>query len=285
MKRSASAAYRGCRAAIPLAAGTLTILAGFLLSGARAEGKGTTVPASAVASARVAALSARYRGVPYKLDCLGEACLPDKDPLFTREYADCQTLVEQVMAEAIAPHVGGLEAAIRTLRYRDQNVSIAARHHYCIPDWLTHPWPVRDVTGEVGGKQVRSITRKIDLGRLLAGRGAAGAGKLPVRTVTTAYIPRAQVRNVLSRIPDGSIIVFVLDRPGIVAGHLGFALRNEQGLTLRHASQRKMRVIDEPLSQYLGTARKAVIGVKVLQPDVRGLARSPGRSSGGGKSV
>lgn len=271
--RNASAEYRGSSFLWVRALGVLGALAGILTGGRATARPGARVPPTAVAPTRLAALSAAYRGTPYKLDCLGEARHPDRDPLYTRKFVDCQTLVEQVMAEALAPHVGGLNAAVQTVRYLGEDALIQFRYHYCIPDWLTYPWPARDITAEVGGGVAKSITRRIDRTPLLVQRGATPSSRIRPRTVTTSYIPRSQVRSVLSRIPDGSIVVFVLDRPGIVAGHLGFAFRSGKSVTLRHASQRKMRVIDEPLSQFIGTARKSVIGIKVLQPDVAGLQR------------
>src|SRR5206468_3144095 len=108
----------------------------------------TQPPAGAVAPARLEAISRPYLGTPYKLDALGEGTGPDADPLFTRRCVDCQTLVEQVMAEALAPYAGGLDRATRLVRYAGGEVKLENRYHYCIPDWLEHPWPARDVTEE-----------------------------------------------------------------------------------------------------------------------------------------
>src|SRR5688500_11151376 len=116
--------------------GTLPGLSGPSATSAR------EVPGEAVAPARIEALRRAYLGTCYTLDCLGEAAGPDRDPLFRRDAVDCQTLVEQVMAEAIAPWSGGLDAAGRRIRYRGGEVSLANRYHSCVPDWLTNPWPV-----------------------------------------------------------------------------------------------------------------------------------------------
>ncbi|HEU4754456.1 MAG TPA: N-acetylmuramoyl-L-alanine amidase-like domain-containing protein, partial [Armatimonadota bacterium] len=150
---------------------TLAVIVAALVPGAgRSAGSGA-VPASAVSPERLERLSRAYLGVPYKLDCLGEGHGPDADPLYTRDYADCQTLVEQVMAEAIAPYVGGVDAAIRMTRYYGREPQIENRYHYCVPDWLEHPWPARDITAKVGGKAVVASTRHIDRGPLLARAG------------------------------------------------------------------------------------------------------------------
>lgn len=233
------------------------------------------VPSGAVAPARLDRISRQYLGTPYRLDCLGEGCAPDTDPQFTRKYADCQTLVEQVMAEAVAPYVGGLDAAGRLIRYHGGRVRIEDRYHYCLPDWLTNAWPARDITAAIGGAAAMPLRRRIDRPALLAARGAnPKLSPTGPEVVDTTYIPLSSVTRVSARIPSGTIAAWVSRKPGVVAGHLGFLFRNPKGdLILRHASQRKKRVIDQPLSEFVRQASRSFIGLKVLQPDVQGLQR------------
>lgn len=232
------------------------------------------VPASAVAPARLEAISRRYLGTPYRLDCLGEGCQPDADPQFTRKYADCQTLLEQVFAEALAPYTGGLDAAGRLVRYHGGRVRIEDRYHYCLPDWLNNPWPARDITASVGGAHVQPLHRRIDRPALLASRGAdVRLSPTPAQDVSTNYIPWGRIAAIAARIPDGTIAAWVSRKPVVVAGHLGLLFRKNGVVVLRHASQRKMRVIDQPLLDFVKNGSKSFIGLKVLQPDVAGLQR------------
>jgi N-acetylmuramoyl-L-alanine amidase-like protein len=260
------------RLLLPVVAGWVLLQPGF-----RTHAAGSADP---VAPDRIEQLSRRYLGTPYKLDCLGEARGPDKDPLFTRKYVDCQTLVEQVMAEAIAPAAGGLDAAVRRIRYRGGQVSLENRYHYCIPDWLENPWPARDVTAAVAGessarrKTLQTAQRRIDRPTFLASRGGnPGRSPLPLESVRTGYIPRSRIASVASRIPSGTIGVFVINKPGIVAGHVGFLFRQGNRVIFRHASQTRKRVVDELLPAYVQRAPRTVIGLKVLQPDMNGLKR------------
>jgi hypothetical protein len=232
------------------------------------------VPPSAVSAERLEVLSRAYLGTPYKLDCLGEGKGPDPDPLYTRDYVDCQTYLEQVFAEALAPHLGGLDPAVRRIRYHHGEVGLENRYHYCVPDWLRNPWPVKDVTGQVAGTSALAVRRRIDRPTFLASRGgsAAKAPKGP-ETVTASYIPMKGIAAVETRIPHGSVGVFVLSKPGIVAGHVGFLFRKEGKLFFRHASQTAKKVIDEPLQGYVTRAPKKFIGMMVLQPDASGLRR------------
>jgi hypothetical protein len=228
-----------------------------------------------VSPSRLERISRAYLGTPYKLDALGEASAPDKDPLFTRKRVDCQTLVEQVMSEAIAPAVGGQEKAVRAIRYRGGQVSLENRFHYCIPDWLKNPWPARDATAEVGGKSVAPVRRQIDLVGFLASRGG-DPSLSPIRSVqsvTTVCIPRARVASLSPAALNGTIAVWVLNKPGIVAGHVGFLFDHGGKVVFRHASQKQHHVIDQPVGEYLARASKSVMGLIVLRPTMDGLKR------------
>jgi hypothetical protein len=232
------------------------------------------VPPAAVAPDRIDTLSRKYLGTPYRLDCLGEGTGADPDPLFTRRYVDCQTLVEQVMAEVIAPWAGGLDRAGRLVRYHGGAVSLENRYHYCIPDWLANPWPARDVTETLRGARHVRTHRRIDRPAFLASRGGdPSRSPTPCEQIGTSYIPRADVSRVMRLIPDGSIGLLVIDNPGVVAGHAGFLFRRNGKVLFRHASQTRRRVIEEPLPTYLARAPRRQIGLKVLQPDVAGLQR------------
>ncbi|HTE19776.1 MAG TPA: N-acetylmuramoyl-L-alanine amidase-like domain-containing protein [Armatimonadota bacterium] len=246
-----------------------------LAAGSAGAAPAARAPQSAPLSPeRLERISRSYLGKPYKLDCLGEASGADRDPLFTRKWVDCQTLVEQVMAEAVQPLVGDMDRAVRLVRYRDSNVRLENRYHYCIPDWLESRWPARDVTAEVGGARVRTVKRRIDLPGFLAQRGGDGSlSPNPARTVVAPYIPRDQISTLQPDRVDGTIGVLVLDKPAIVAGHVGFLFRKNGEVIFRHASQKRNRVIDEPLRVYMARAPRSFIGMMVLRPDAAGLRR------------
>jgi hypothetical protein len=245
---------------------------GFLLMGTASA---ANAPDDPVSPARLEKISRAYLGTPYKLDALGEGKGPDKDPLFTRKCVDCQTLVEQVMTEAVSPAVGGQDRAVRLIRYRGGRVSLENRYHYCIPDWLKSPWPARDATAELGGRSVRPVRRQIDLTTFLASRGG-NAALSPVhglQSVDAVCIPRARVSALSPAALHGMIAIWVLNKPEIVAGHVGFFFNQAGRVVFRHASQRRHQVIDQPLDDYLAHAPKAVIGLMVLRPTMDGLKR------------
>ncbi len=66
---------------------------------------------------RLDAISRSHLGARYLLDCLGEGTGIDPDPPFALTTVDCQTLLEQLMADAVTPALGrdGSRAAPRSL--------------------------------------------------------------------------------------------------------------------------------------------------------------------------
>jgi hypothetical protein len=246
----------------------LALLSGFpaLETGAtRTSGhRGSTAQQAHRLPDRVRAASARYLGTPYARDPLGEGCGPDADPLYDRRRVDCVTFVEQALAEALAPCPDAVLPTLLRIRYHQGRVAYACRNHHFVADWLPHnAWLVRDVTEAVGGARVRRMTKRIDQ-----------------KVLTTGYVPRAEVPAVLSRLPDVAIAVLVQNRPGIFAAHTGFLLRDGNAITLRHASQHRGKVVDEPLCDYLQRAPARIVGLKVLalRPDGGGDrgAKGPG---------
>jgi hypothetical protein len=227
------------------------------------------------AGAAVAALgrhidqvSASYLGSPYARDPLGEGpgARPDPDPLFRRDRVDCVTFVEQVLAEAMARASQDHLALLTRLRYRGGVVGFATRNHYMVSDWLRHNrWCVADVTSIVGEGGTRQMAKIIDRAAFFRRRGAPEeAARAPVERSVTSYVPRAGIATALDRFPDVALLIWVQDRPGIIAAHCGFAIRREDGvLFFRHASERRGRVLEEPLLAYLRAAPRRIVGVKV----------------------
>lgn len=235
------------------------------------EGRCQPATARGTVLDRVRAASARYLGVPYARDPLGEGHGVDPDPLYDRRRVDCVTFVEQALAEALAPEPAAVLPTLLRLRYHEGKVAFTRRNHHFVADWLPHNAAiVTDVTDALGRDRVRRMTKRIDRAALFAAAGQprggpAGRDALPApEERSTSYIPRAAVDAVLGRVPEVAVVIFVQDRPGIFAAHTGFLLRDRRGVTLRHASQRHRKVVDEPLRDYLTRAPARIVGIKVL---------------------
>jgi hypothetical protein len=225
---------------------------------------------SKVLTRRINSIGARYLGTPYRADPLGEgpAGRIDRDPLLCTSGVDCQTFVEQVLAEAEVGRPEEVLPLLTRIRYRDGVVGFETRNHYMVSDWLPqNHWLIRDITARVAGPLARTMEKVIDRAAFFRSRGAPelGQGLAPERS-RTLYIPRASLPRVAARIPDGAVLIWVQDRPGIMAAHCGFAVRPpRQPLLFRHASQRRGRVLDEPLLDYARRAPARIVGVKVCQ--------------------
>jgi hypothetical protein len=214
--------------------------------------------------------SARYLGTPYRRDPLGEGPTGrvDRDPLICTSCVDCQTFVEQVLAEALAARPDAVLPLLTRIRYRDGVVGFGTRNHFMVSDWLPHNrWLIRDRTGGVGDRAARVMVKLIDRAAFFRARGAPESGQgIPPQRDRTLYIPRAALPAVAARIPDAAVLIWVQDRPGIIAAHCGFAVRRADGsLLFRHASERRGRVLDEPLLSFARHAPARFVGLKVCQ--------------------
>ncbi len=208
-----------------------------------------------VSPANLARISARHFGVPY-----------GHDPRVRPRRLDCQTYVEHVMAEALSPAPELFSHTLNRIRYRGGVVKMEERLVYPIPDWLESPWPARDATDELAAGAVGQMSKVIDRARHFRRPQLAHRGGYFIRQrVDTSYIPRATAGD--RHNPDGSIAIFVQQRAGIVAAHCGFLFVRNGATVLRHASQTRWAVIQEPLRAYLQRAPEHVVGLKVLLPD------------------
>jgi hypothetical protein len=238
----------------------------------------------------IEASSARYVGIPYLLDPLGEgpAGVIDRDPLVRFDRFDCQTFVETVVAQARSDTQERFLAELAALRYRNAQVDFAARNHFPDADWIPNNVArgvLVELNAEVAGAhtlaQARTlITRRAWLLNLAHNPAQARNSYLrsspdaqaALRAMAAAatdeeavirYVPKDALRDpaVLVRIPSGAIVFIVRPHSNPDQGrtgslqnisHLGFAIRQAERLLFRHASSsRAYAVVDEPLAEYL----------------------------------
>jgi hypothetical protein len=111
------------------------------------------------------------------------------------------------------------------------------------------------------------MDKVIDRAAFFRSRGVPELGRgIPAEHGRTLYIPRPALPRVVSGIPNGALIIWVQNRPGIMAAHCGFAIRRpDGGLTFRHASELRGRVLDEPLLEYARRAPSRFVGLKVCR--------------------
>ena len=212
--------------------------------------------------ADLAAVDAAYVGDPLGE---GEGATPDPGPLCDFAQVDCVTYVEQVLALALAKDQASFPDTLRRIRYRDGKIDYRARNHYFVSDWLpANNWCIRDVTAEVGGEMVKTMTKTISRKAFFAGKGVAC--DLPDEQATSPYIPREKVDAVLGRLKEGDVVIFVTSTPGIIAGHVGIVRAKNGTLYVQHASLSEKRVITSPLAKYVQNIPERFVGIKVARP-------------------
>lgn len=206
--------------------------------------------------ARLDRISAAFLGAAYGHDA---AAWPAR--------VDCQTFIELVLARALARTPAEYVPTLNRIRYRNGVVKEEERYVYVIPDWTRGDWPARDVTQEVAEGRSALMTKIIDRAAFFRRPELAHRGGYVARErVDTPYIPRETAAS--RDYPDGSIAIFVQQREGIVAAHCGWLFRRGAVTLLRHASQTRHMVIEEPLAVYLARAPRNFVGLKVLVTDL-----------------
>ncbi|MFA6003035.1 MAG: N-acetylmuramoyl-L-alanine amidase-like domain-containing protein [Elusimicrobiota bacterium] len=246
---------------------------------------------------RLAAISARFLGAPYRLGPLGEG--PDgefdRDPGFDLKAVDCTTFVEETLALALRPDAASACALLQKIRYRDGIVSYTARNHFPETDWLPNNIAagfLKDITRDVAGDQVGYVRKLISkrawyaaktAGDLAGFSGssdqtaarlsrlqAAGQG-FADQISTVAYVPLAAIPEVLDRIPSGAVACLVReDRPDkpVVVTHQMFIISRDGKRYVRHAASGKT-VEDVPALEYFtrfAASSWRVLGINLTQP-------------------
>jgi hypothetical protein len=203
----------------------------------------------------------------YVADPLGEGpgAQPDPDPLQDFARVDCVTYVEQVYALALSTDYAQFPDTLRRIRYKNGITDFRWRNHYAVSDWLpANAWFIRDVTDEVGAGVMQTMAKTISRAKFFGDKGLKQYANIPDETATTAFIPRDQVEKVLPKLKTGDLVIFVIDAPGIIAGHVGI-IRNPGVVSVQHASLSDKRVMISPLANYMSGVKRFV-GIKVARP-------------------
>lgn len=194
---------------------------------------------------RLAVYSARARGTPYALFCLGEgpAAKYDRDPLVDFSRADCMTFCEQILALAISRNYEEMFSHLLRLRYRGGEVGFVTRNHFTHADWApNNAWLLADATLAIGGKHCAAMTKTIDrpaFFRKFSVPDSELAGVAPAQSMTIHYVPAEHLPAVKDNLRGGEIASIIQKTPGIFSAHMGFIIRDRyDNVLFRHASPR-----------------------------------------------
>jgi len=244
----AAAPLAGMRTADGAAAGVAASIAR-LIAQARA------VPdAQASIAERMDFVSRALIGVRYQANTLiGGPRRPERF-VVRNDAFDCVTFCEFVLAAALARDYAGFEAALRAIRYQRGEVVWKERNHY-FAEWSRCNVEKR-ICAPVAMPDGVTIEKTVNWGNL--GR----------RRVSITGIPPATVMANGGMLSNGDIIGFVSRRPNLDFFHTGLVIVEDDGeLTLRHASQSRRRVTDEPLAGFIAANRvQHVTLLRAIEP-------------------
>lgn len=259
----------------------LFFLTGFISSETPQEifRKKMALPPAGEQGVAIKNLAISFVGTPYKAYTLeGQA----EEQLICRLDAfDCTTLVEQVMALAVAKYLGfSYEAYLQELqmgRYRDGNIEgYASRIHY-FTEWADQAEQrrrVRLLSRELGGavlpKPIRFMSANTQLYPKLSDQTARERITIAEKQLSDKqhfYVPKDKVKGIEASLRDGDIIGITSSLTGLDCSHAGIVLKKGNAAYLIHASSelKKVVVSKESLADYLLKNKKQT-GIMVLRP-------------------
>lgn len=205
------------------------------------------------AGSRIAVLSRRFLGRPYKPNPLiGSAGTPE---VFTASFDgfDCVTYIETIVALARASKVDDFVEWLRQIRYERGRIQWERRNHY-MSLWIRNN--VRE--GVIKPVSMPSVPI-LRIERTLNVVHGLDPQRARMKTVAKRAIPR------LGRhLRGGDLIFFVSTRKNLDVFHAGIILRDEKKIFMRHASRSQGGVVEQELSEFLKANRMA--GVMVVRP-------------------
>ncbi len=209
------------------------------------------------AGERVAFLSRQFLGTIYKESTLLGGPETKEELVLDLGALDCFTFVDYIEAMRLSGSFAGLAEKLKRVRYRQGTVSFANRNHF-FTDWREYNDEfVGDVTKKVGEahavKVQKMLNEKEDGTKWISG--------IPFINREIDYIPAPLPEEVIANFRTGDYAGVYSAAAGLDVSHIGIVVRNN-GLFLRHASSRLMKVVDEDLKGYF--SKKP--GMIVLRP-------------------
>lgn len=203
-------------------------------------------------SERLQRVSAELLDTPYDDKTLiGSSTAPEKFVLTCTAF-DCVTYCEYCVSIAKSSSVGDIQSNLKAMRYRDGEVSWLARNHYMY-DWIQYNRQAGFLTDPFAG--LHTLKTHKTLSRL---------PHYPARDAEMSFIPTDKIYEYKSSYNTGDIILFGSTSDDLDVYHMGFLIKGDDTLYLRHAARSARRVIEEPLNKFLN--KNESCGVIIVRP-------------------
>jgi hypothetical protein len=206
-----------------------------------------------VAASRIEILSRQFLGLPYQPNPLiGSA---DTAEVFTASLDgfDCVTYIETVIALARASNVDEFTEWLRKIRYERGRIQWDRRNHY-MTDWIRNN--LREgIVKPISMPTVPTLSRERILNVV--------PGLRPQRT-RIKCVPKPGLLRLERYLQSGDLIFFASTRKNLDMFHAGIIVRDNNNVSMRHASRSQGGVVQQKLSDFLKANRMA--GVVVVRP-------------------
>lgn len=219
----------------------------------------------------VVAVGKTFLGIPYVAKTLE---IGDSETLVINlQGLDCTTFVENILAFTLLlqqekSDFDSFIKILETIRYKDGMLDgYASRLHY-FSEWIAnneHKGLVRDITAEIGGKEITKEINFMSTHRDLYPFLADDVNFEKIKTSENflnneaiCYLPQDQIEANEHLIRSGDIIALTTSIEGLDITHTGIASREKDGrIHLLHASSSgEVKISEQPLVDYLKKVNK-----------------------------
>lgn len=202
------------------------------------------------AGERIAFLSARFLGTPYREDTLVGSVETDEVRVIDLAGMDCFTFLDYIEAMRLSRSFDEFGRLLMEIRYKSGVVGFRNRNHF-FTDWIeSNDKYAEDVTQKVGLGGTVTVCKTLNLkkdGTLFV------PGIDPVRR-DIRFIPSAAADDeAIGRLETGDYIGIYSALPGLDVSHAGIFIRTAGRCVLRHASSMKgiRKVVDDDFIAYV----------------------------------
>jgi hypothetical protein len=165
---------------------------------------------------------------------------------------DCVTLVETVLALALAGTSEEFTEVIRRIRYQDGMVDWYRRNHYMV-DWVQNNEAQGFIRNLTSGPLAMPKTCSLNL---IEG--------LPAKSASFFYLPTHNCSDVAELFETGDLLLFVSSKETLDVFHVGLLIEDAGRWMLRHATRTAGAVVDQDLAEFI--SQNTMAGFVLLRP-------------------
>lgn len=210
-------------------------------------------------SSQVEFLSSQFLNIPYKESTLIGDVNTDEVFVINFEEVDCFTFLDYVEALRGSKSFSEFKGNLMMVRYQSGEIEFEKRNHF-FTDWKDFNSAfVEDVTEDIAEGKSQRITKKLNE----KDNGSYFLPGVPCREREITYIPSSVIdQRISGKLQTGDYVGLYSEIKGLDVSHVGILIRNNDGVSIRHASSRYGKVVDEDFQKYVSDKP----GMIVLRP-------------------